>query len=131
MNSSNEEQLGHSKYRKCICQAYCGEEGKFISIRRYNSHARKRKRDELMLCKEDGQSIQNHRGEESIDNNTSAELPQIDPTEEDDFFHDSGQETETSEVLSDYEFQVLDMDEEQTIDAMEIVTEDSGGKSWF
>lgn len=85
-----------------------------------------------MLCKEDGQSIQNHRGEESIDNNTSAELPQIDPTEEDDFFHDSGQETETSEVLSDYEFQVLDMDEEQTIDAMEIVTDDSsGGKSWF
>ena len=92
---SNQEQLGHNKYRKCTCQAYCGEEGKFISsIRRYNQHARKRKRDELILCKEDGQSIQHHR-EESINNDTNAEIPQIDPTE-DDFFYDSGQDTETS-----------------------------------
>ena len=51
--NSNEGQLGLlNNYRKCTCQAYCGEEGKFIPIRRYNDHTRKRKRDELMLCKE-------------------------------------------------------------------------------
>jgi len=67
--NSNEEQLGLNKYQKRTCQAYCGKEGNFISsiIRRYNEHARKRKQDEeLILCEEDGQSIQHHPRNSSI-----------------------------------------------------------------
>ncbi|EPB86861.1 hypothetical protein HMPREF1544_06386 [Mucor circinelloides 1006PhL] len=64
--------------------------------------------------------------EKSINNDTSAEIPQIDPTE-DDFFQDSGQDTETSEVLSDYDFRVFNMDEDQTVDAMKTVTDNNGG----
>ena len=76
-----------------------------------------------------GRSINPTPPEEFINNdNTSAEIPQIDPTTEDDFFQDSGQDTETSEVLSDYDFfRVFNMDEDQTVDAMRAVTDDNGG----
>lgn len=40
---------------------------------------------------------------------------------------DSGQDTETSEVLSDYDFRVFNTNEDQTVDAMRAVTDDNGG----